>query len=285
MTARSEISTSTWEELCRDYSAERLLDLPRGLLDEFTQKGILMQQGGWITFRADYLFTYFVAKEMNLNPKVYWFIAAEDAFFRNFRELVFYGELEGVDNARLLNDTFERVSRLEEEIVTKYREDGLELDEEWRRMLNEDATKDLQRRNEAAASAVASKPSVGSVKNALSADLRTVERGRGVFTRTDVRELEAQWLVAIRTYFQLVKHSGGLPGTEKIRHLSKAAESAELFIKSLAAKRDQIGSNVAHYHGGIVYIYPLAGVDAGRARKEFKISAPSTVGVGLVWKI
>ena len=59
--------------------------------------------------------------------------------------------------------------------------------------------------------------------------------------------------------------------------MSKAAESAELFIKSLAAKRDQIGSNVAHYHGGIVYIYPLAGVDAGRARKEFKISAPSTV--------
>ena len=88
-----------------------------------------MQQGGWITFRADYLFTYFVAKEMNLNPEVYRFIAAEDAFFRNFRKLVFYCELEGVDNARLLNDTFERVSRLEEEIVTKYREDGLELDE------------------------------------------------------------------------------------------------------------------------------------------------------------
>ena len=44
MTARSEISTSTWHELCRDYSAERLLDLPKGLLDEFTQKGILMQQ-------------------------------------------------------------------------------------------------------------------------------------------------------------------------------------------------------------------------------------------------
>ena len=214
---------------------------------------------------------------MNLNPKVYQFIAAEDAFFWNFRELVFYGELEGVDNARLLNDTFERVSRLEQEIVTKYREEGLELEEEWRRMLSEDATEDLQRRNEAAASAVASKPSDRSVKNALSADLLTVERGRGVFTRTDVRELEAQWLVSIRTYFQLVKHSGGLPGTEKIRHLSKATESAELFIKSLAAKRDQIGSNVAHYHGGIMYTYPFAGVNAEQARKEFKTSASSTV--------
>ena len=277
MTGRSEITTSSWDELCRNYSAERLLDLPSGLLEEFTLKGILMQQGGSITFRADYLFTYFVAKEMNLNPEIYRFIAAEDAFFRNYRELVFYGELEGVDNARLLNDTFERVSRLEEEIVATYQEAGLELDKEWRQMLHENATEDLQRRDEAAASAVASKPSAESVKYALSTDLRTVDRGRGVFTRADVRELEAQWLVAIRTYFQLVKHSGGLPGTEKIRHLSKAAESAELFIKSLAAKRDQIGTKVAHYHGGVMYIYPFAGVDSERARREFKMSASYSV--------
>ena len=277
MTGRSEITPSSWDELCRNYSAERLLDLPSGLLEEFTLKGILMQQGGSITFRADYLFTYFVAKEMNLNPEIYRFIAAKDAFFRNYRELVFYGELEGVDNARLLNDTFERVSRLEEEIVAKYQEDGLELDKEWRQMLHENATEDLQRRDEAAASAVASKPSAESVKHALSTDLRTVDRGRGVFTRADVRELEAQWLVAIRTYFQLVKHSGGLAGTEKIRHLSKAAESAELFIKSLAAKRDQIGTKVVHFHGGVMYIYPFAGVDSERARREFKMSASYSV--------
>ena len=281
-TGRSKITTSSWEGLCRSYSAERLLDLPKGLLEEFTLKGILMQQGGWITFRADYLFTYFVAKEMNLNPAIYRFIAAEGAFFRNFRELVFYGELEGVDNARLLNDTFDRVSRLEEEIVAKYQEEGLELDEEWCHMLRENAAEDLQRRSEAAASAVASKPSAESVRNALSADLRTVERGRGVFTRADVRELEAQWLVAIRTYLQLVKHSGGLPGTEKIRHLGKAAGSAELFIKALAAKRDQVGTKVAHYHGGVMYIYPFAGVDSVRARREFKMSATSSVAQMLV---
>ena len=277
MTARSEITIPTWNELCCDYSTERLLDLPKGLLEEFSQKGILMQQGGWITFRADYLFTYFVAKEMNSNPEVYQFIAAEDAFFRNYRELVFYGELEGVDNARLLNDTFDRVIRLEQEILEKYREDEIDLEEEWRRMLVEDATEDIKRRNEVAASAVSSNPNDGSVKDALSADLRTVERGRGVFTRTDVRELEAQWLVSIRTYLQLVKHSGGLSGTDKIRHLSKATESAEMFLKSLAAKRNQIGSNVAHYHGGIMYLYPFAGVDEVMARKWFKMNASSSV--------
>ena len=274
---QSAISKANWDEISQAYSAERLLELPKGLLEEFTQKGILLQVGDTITFRADYLFTYFVAKEMNLNQEVYGLIAAEEAFFRNYRELVFYGELEGVDNARLLNDTFERVSRLEAEIVRSYREEGLELEGQWHDMLKENSVEDLERRNDAAAAAIESTPSEESVNKALSADLRHVERSRGVLQRVAVRELEAQWLVAIRTYFQLVKHSGGLPGEEKIRHLRKAAGSAELFIKGLAAKRDEIGNKMVHYHGGVVYIYPLAGFDVEKARKDFKLNAPATV--------
>ena len=277
MQGQAAISTANWEGICQAYSAERLLELPKGLLEELTQKGILLQLGDTITFRADYLFTYFVAKEMNLNQEVYGLIAAEEAFFRNYRELVFYGELEGVDNARLLNDTFERVTRLEAEIVRKYQEDGLELEGEWYDMLKENSVEDRDRRDDAAAAAIESTPTEGSVNKALSADLRRVERGRGVLQRVAVKELEAQWLVAIRTYFQLVKHSGGLPGVEKIRHLRKAAGSAELFIKSLAAKRDEIGNKMLHYHGGVVYIYPLAGLDVDKARKEFKLNAPATV--------
>ena len=277
MEGQAAISTANWEEICHAYAAERLLELPKGLLEEFAQKGILLQLEDTITFRADYLFTYFVAKEMNLNQEVYSFIAAKEAFFRNYRELVFYGELEGVDNARLLNDTFERVTRLEAEIVRNYREEGRELDSEWRDMLNENAVEDRGRRDDAAAAAIESKPTEGSVSKALSADLRSVERNRGVLQRITVKELEAQWLVAIRTYFQLVKHSGGLPGAEKVRHLKKAAESAELFIKSLAAKRDEIGNKLVHNHGGVVYIYPLAGSDVDKARKEFKLNAPATV--------
>ncbi len=271
------ISTSFWKDICLNYSTERLLELPKGLLEEFTQKGILLQQGEWITFRADYLFTYFVAKEMNLNQEVYGLIAAEEAFFRNFRELVFYGELEGVDNARLLNDTFDRVTRLEAEIVERYRQEGVELEDEWRNMLKENAVDDREQRDDAATAALEAEPTEGSMNHALSADLRGVERNRGVLQRVTVKELEARWLVAIRTYFQLVKHSGGLSGSDKIRHLRKAAGSAELFIKSLAAKRESVGNKVVHYHGGVVYVYPLAGVDVEKARKEFKVNAPSTV--------
>ena len=128
---------------------------------------------------------------------------------------MFYGELEGVDNARLLNDTFERVTRLQAEIVRNYQEDGLELEGEWDDMLKENSVEDRDRRDDAAAAAIESKPTEGSVNKALSADLRRVERTRGVLQRVAVKELEAQWLVAIRTYFQLVKHSGGLLGVEK----------------------------------------------------------------------
>ena len=277
MNNQAEISTTDWKENCQAYSTERLLELPTGLLEEFTQKGILLQRGDWITFRADYLFTYFVAKEMHLNQQVYGLIAAEEAFFRNYRELVFYGELEGVDNARLLDDTFDRVTKLEAEIVRRYQDAGFDLEEEWHRMLGEESGEDRGRRDDAAAAAIEAKPTEGSVNKALSTDLRGVERGRGVLQRVTVKELEAQWLVAIRTYFQLVKHSGGLPGVDKIRHLRKAAGSAELFIKSLAAKREEIGNKMVHYHGGVVYIYPLAGSDVKRARKDFKLNAPATV--------
>ena len=50
-----------------------------------------------------------------------------------------------------------------------------------------------------------------------------------------------------------------------------------MFIKSLAAKRDEIGNKMVHYHGGVVYIYPLAGLDVEKACKEFKLNAPATI--------
>ena len=85
----SYISTTHWKAMCQKYSAGKLLDLPKNMLEEFTQKGILISQNERITFRADYLFTYFVAKEMNINQTVYRYVTADDAFFRNYRELVF----------------------------------------------------------------------------------------------------------------------------------------------------------------------------------------------------
>ena len=273
----SRITATDWNDICARYSADRLIELPGDLLEEFTQKGIVIQQSGNITFRADYLFTYFVAKEMNLNPTVYSHVTADDAFFINYRELVFYGELEGVDNAKLLDDTKERIEELEQEIVRSYDRKGISFDEEWEIMLSEDPDGDDAKLNEAVNAAMAEVPTNKTVKQALSSDLNRVERVRGIKTRTTIKELEARWYVAIKTYFQLVKHSSNLPGAEKLRHLSKAAESAELFIKGLAAKRGVISRRAAFLYSGILYLNPMVNTDPLRARREFKFMAPASM--------
>ena len=273
----SRITIKEWSQICTNYSADRLIELPGDLLEEFTQKGILIKQSGNITFRADYLFTYFVAKEMNLNPNVYLHITADDAFFTNYRELVFYGELEGVDNAKLLDDTKARIEQLEQEIVESYESNGISFDEEWEEMLSENPDGDDAKLNEAVNATMAQVPTNKTVKQALSTDLNRVERTRGVTRRTTVRELEARWYVAIKTYFQLVKHSSSLSGDEKLRHLSKAANSAELFIKSLAAKRGVISQRAAFFHSGILYINPMVNTDPVGARREFKFMAPASM--------
>ena len=272
----AEITEEEWNEICSEYSTGRLLELPSDLLEEFTIKGILVRQNGGITFRADYLFTYFVAKEMNQDVGVYKFIAADEAFFSNYRELIFYGELEGVDNGRLLNDTRKRLVALETKIVESYRNDGIDFDREWENMLSENAIEDTAKVGEAINAAITEVPTSKTATKALARDLTDVDRSRGVVQRVTVRELEAQWFVAINTYFQLVKHSAGLPGLEKLRHLTKAVESAELFIKSVAAKREFISSRPTYFYSGILYINPLARTDPNRARKEFKFAAPST---------
>ena len=273
----STISSQTWREIVEGYAKSRLLELPANLLEEFTQKGILIRQNGVITFRADYLFTYFVAKEMNRSSEVYEFVTAEEAFFVNFRELVFYGELEGVDNARLLSDTHDKLEVLEGEALAAYQAAGVSLADEWEGMRSENAVDDQSRLSEAVDKAVSEAPTEETESRALTDDLKSVERTRGVVQRASVRETEARWLVALRTYLQLIKHSGGLAGEEKLRHLRRAVGSAELFMKSLASKRDEISRRPMYFHSGIIYLNPLAKTDPERARREFKFLAPTSL--------
>ena len=277
LNAVSSISTRDWEDICKSYSSEKLLELPDDLLEEFTQKGILILQSDEITFRADYLFTYFVAKEMNVNAAVYNYITADDAFFTNFRELVFYGELEGVDNATLLDDTHQRLDQLEAEIIETYAEKGVSFDAEWEKMLSEDPDGDDTKLNAAVNAAMAEVPTARTVNHALGSDLNNVQRGRGIVKRSSVRELEARWFVAIETYFQLVKHSSSLSGTDKLRHLRRATTSAELFLKGLSAKRGFISRREAYYYSGILYLNPMAKTDPEAARREFKFMAPASM--------
>ncbi len=273
----SMVTVDNWNSIAQEYANDRLLELPEGLLEEFTQKGILIQQVGQATFRADYLFTYFVAKEMNVNHEVYKFIVEGEGFYRNFRELVVYGELEGVDNLRLLEDTHGKLDVLEMDIKRAYADEGVDLDHEWQETLAEGRTDDQRRRDEAIGEAGSEAPSKESRNRALSAALRSVGRARGVRRRFTVQELEARWLVTMRTYCQLVKHCGGLSGKDKLRHFERCAQAGELFVKHLAARRQHLRGNVTYYHGGIVYINPLVKEDSQLAHEEFKVYAPQSV--------
>ena len=271
-------SSDEWAEICEKYAADKLLDLPDGLLVEFTLKGILLHHEGRITFRADYLFTYFVAKEMNLNQKVFDHITSKDGFFVNYRELIFYGELEGVDNGKLLDETYERIRGLEERIEQSYAKHGVSLEHELQNMLTENSDEDGQMLVNAVRRVLRETPSTGTVDRALTRDLTNVDRGRGIAKRSNVKELEAQWLVAIRTYFQLIKHGTNLSADQKMKHLNKAFESAEMFIMGLAAKRGIISREPAYFHSGVLYINPLAESDPERAKREFKLHAPNSFG-------
>ncbi|MDE0381982.1 MAG: metallophosphoesterase [Rhodospirillales bacterium] len=274
----SWITVEDWKELTRDYRREKLLELPSALLSEFTQRGILINQNSRVTFRADYLFRYFVAREMNSNGRVFELVTAEDNFFANHRELVFYGELEGVDNAKLLNETHSRLSRLEEKIHEKYQEEDIDLEAEWYAMLSENSISDLSLHDKTMKEVSSASPDSASVHRALSDDLEGVERGRGVNRRSSTTELEAQWFIALKTYGQLIKHCTNLEGPSKLKHLLKAARSAELFLKSMAAKRREISTNSVYYHSGVLYINPLAELDPERSVREFKFSAPASFG-------
>ena len=265
-----------WEDFCQKYENDKLLELPSNLLKEFTEKGILIPQGDTVTFRADYLFSYFVAKEMHQNESVFERIADDEAFYANHRELVFYGELEGVNNKKLLDATHLRLSVLEEEILETYSCNGIDFDTEWRNLLDEEQLVSDDKLVETISEIQNEEPNDEAIARARASDLNGVDRGRGVFNRHTIKELELRWFVSIKTYLQLVKHSTNLPGSGKLRHLNKALDSAELFIKSLAAKRGIISAQPVCFHSGILYINPLAEVDPEKAKEEFKYAAPAS---------
>ncbi len=246
------VSVKDWNQICEDYSAGKMLDLPKGLLEEFCQKGILFSQSRYVTFRADYLFSYFVAKEMHQNPDIFNHISNFDAFYQNRRELVFYGELEGVDNSKLLDDTYKRLGTLDEEVIAEYSRSSTDLDQAWKDLQENNQTNDDNELASELKDISKGEPTGETISKTRSKELSSVNRRRGVQIRRSINELEHKWLVTIKTYFELVKHGTNLDAKDKLRHIDKALESSELFIKSMAAKRDAIASRPIVIHSGIM---------------------------------
>jgi predicted phosphodiesterase len=273
------LSVGDWHAFINEYATVKMFKVPSGLLDEFCSKGILFNSAGRVTFRADYLFSYFVAREMHRNSILRRFVLDGDRFFAFHREIAAYGELEGVDNRSLIEGVKARLDGIEEQVLEAYSRSGIDLDVELANLFSDPTSASKVAGLTAIAEDLTGMPPQDRPDDRhLDGELSSVDRGRGIIPRAEVRFLECRWLSTLMTYLRLLKHSENLDGIEKLKHVAAALDSGELFVKSLASKRDIIASKPAVVLDGILYLNPLAGIDNQKSRAEFCYDAPMSFG-------
>lgn len=267
-----------WNDLTNEYQTRFLIELPKGLLDEFLEKGLLTMEGGGITFRGDHLFSFFVAQQMKSDADFAASLVKGYGIFRHYREITVYGELEGTNVGQVLDVVYSQVCEIETTLLENYSRDGIDLTDEWKAACAETefdtASKSL---DEAAISLGCANSTAKGADLHDNAELAQVERRRGVAERQAVREAEAQLLVGMRLYGLLLKNALHLEAQEKLRHLAKLYDAAELWVGFMCACRAFIGRNPIVITGGVCFINRGAAIDADRSYRDFKFNAPNTV--------
>lgn len=274
--SRVQLSKDEIDGIILSYSEMMILEVPKTIISEFCDKGILFASGNQYTFRANSIFSYFVAKEMVRNQEIFKLITEGESFFSYSNEVVYYGELEGVDSSSLLESAHGYVEELGAVIVNQYAKNNISFAKEWEAMIASSEADDPLL--ESALDEISTQvPSAEARADSRENDLQSEHRFRGVSLRSTVQELEARWLIAIRVYLQLLRYSSGIPGPDKMRHLVSALNALELFAQNIAVKRDKISTTPLYSYGGILYVNPIAGYDVEKSKREFKYSAPSTM--------
>lgn len=276
------IDIKIWEEMLREYETSKMIEVPEDLLKEFQSKGIIFVTNQGVTFRADYLYTYFIAREMNVNAELFNFIMFGDNFFTFHRELVFFGELDNVNVGQLLKSTMNRIEELEFNILEYYESRGVNLDKELALTMLDDHTNKHSVFKTAVDGVESTKPSQKTEDFARNRDLAQVGRGRGVQSRQPIIKLEARWYSAIRTYCQIIRHNTSGSAAEKRLHINKALDSCRLFFKTLVAKRKVLSSKRFMVFSGILYFNPRAGDESSDYHHKFKVALANSVGKNIV---
>ncbi|MEE3358834.1 MAG: metallophosphoesterase [Pseudomonadota bacterium] len=273
---RGGLADSEWQQVRSDYESNYLIELPRGLLREFEEKGLLVSEGGRITFRADYLFSYFVARQMKSDTDFATKLTSDEGIFKHHDEVVFYGELEGTDTAAVLNQLFNQVDLLEEMLLEQYSREGIDLTLEWLESTKDDPKEVVEVLEELAEfDCAAPDPEVADSRN--NQRLANVIRRRGISRRQEVSELEAKLLVAMRLYAQLVRNALHIPANDKLRHLQKLYEAAEIWVGFMSAARSHIATSPVTVAGGVRFINYGAMVDRAKSVSDFKFNAPNSI--------
>lgn len=266
-----------WTELTQNYEDRFLIELPKGLLDEFLEKGLLTMDRGKITFRGDHLFSFFVAQAMKSDTEFAASLVQGHRLFRHHREITVYGELEGTNVGNVLDELYSQLGEIETTLLENFSRDGINLTEEWAAACAETESEAASKSLEEAAIHLGSATST--TKHADlhdNAELAKVQRRRGVAERQTVRAAEAQLLVGMRLYGLLLKNALHVEAQEKLRHLKKLFESAEFWVGFLCARRAFIGRLPIFMANGICFINQGAAIDPDRSYYDFKFNAPNS---------
>lgn len=267
-----------WDELVSNYQTRFMIELPNQLLEEFLDKGLLTMDGGKITFRGDHLFSFFVAQEMKRDADFAESLVEGSGVFRHYREIVVYGELEGTNVAKVLDGVYREICDIEETLLENYSRIGVDLTAEWKAACNEAEAKAVSKSLDEAATGLGSADATAEGADRHdNAELAQIDRRRGVAERQEVQESEAKLLVGMRLYGLLLKNALHLEAHDKLRHLKKLYESAELWVGFMCAAREAIGRHPIVIAGGVRFINFGAASDPERSYRDFKFNAPSTV--------
>lgn len=107
--------------------------------------------------------------------------------------------------------------------------------------------------------------------------LASVLRRRGIARRHEVAEAEARLLVAMKLYGQLIRNALHIPAADKLRHLAKLYDAAEVWVGFMSAAREHIGSSPVTVAGGVRFINNGALFDREKSIADFKYNAPNSV--------
>lgn len=278
-TQKTSLSEVEWAELTNSYQNTYLIELPSGLLEEFIEKGLLTIEGSRVTFRGDHLFSFFIARQMKVDGSFAKGIVSESGLFKHYREIVVYGELEGTDVASVLDSLYSVIGEIEVTLLENYSREGIDLTSEWANTCIEGSHIDDQNSelSTAANQLEETKPTPEQTDRIDNVRLTQVQRRRGIAQRAEVKDAEARLLVAMKLYALLIKNALQLEAADKLKHLKRLFESAELWVGFLCACRESITRHPIVIAGGVRFINSSANHNYEKSLRDFKYNAPNSI--------
>jgi hypothetical protein len=272
----TSIEEMDWATVIADYERTYLLELPKNLLEEFLTKGILTAEDGRVTFRGDHMYSFFIARQMKNDPNFAQALMQDHGLFLHHKEVVVYAELEGTSITSILDSVCKLLGELETGILEAYSRDGIDLTTEWETTCKEQRHVDHSE-DEAAKQLNGKRLTQEQADRLDNRELAMVDRRRGVAERSEVKEAEARFLVAMTLYSLLIRNSMQVPATEKLRHLTRLFDYAEIWVDILCAHRGLIGIMPVVIAGGVQYFNSQAAYDKDKSIADFKYNAPNSI--------